>query len=78
MACGCIPMVTAGGPTDEFVSDSNAIRISSALMFKDLTSPEVFAIKPGDSLTIMGGHGIILEPDIQDLKNKAFQYGDNV
>ena len=73
MACGCIPMVTAGGPTDEFVSDSNAIRISSALMFKDLTSPEVFAIKPGDALTIMGGHGIILEPDVQDLKNKLTQ-----
>ena len=73
MACGCIPMVTAGGPTDEFVSDSNAIRISSALMFKDLTSPEVFAIKPGGALTIMGGHGIILEPDVQDLKNKLTQ-----
>ena len=66
-------MVTAGGPTDEFVSDSNAIRISSGLMFKDLTSPDVFAIKPGDALTIMGGHGIILEPDVQDLKNKLTQ-----
>ena len=77
MACGCIPMVTAGGPTDEFVSDSNAIRISSALMFKDLTSPEVFAIKPGDSLTIMGGHGVILEPDIQDLKTKSGLIGCN-
>ena len=73
MACGCIPMVTAGGPTDEIVNDQNSVRISANMILKDLTSPEVFAMKPGDAFTLMSAHGTILEPDAQDLITKLQQ-----
>ena len=32
MAAGCVPMVTAGGATDDFVNDQNALRINSAVI----------------------------------------------
>ena len=73
MAAGCIPIVTAGGPTDDIVNDENGIRISTNMIIKDLTTPEVFAVKPGDSLTMMGAHGAILEPIQEDLNAKLHQ-----
>ena len=73
MASGCVPMVTAGGATDDFINDQNALRINSAVIIQDLTSPEIFAIKPGDSLTMMGGHGTVLEPNVEDLTSKIQQ-----
>ena len=73
MACGCVPMVTAGGPTDDIVKDENSIRISSNMILKDLTSPEVFALKPGDAFTMMGAHGTIIEPIEEDLVTKLTQ-----
>ena len=73
MAAGCIPIVTAGGPTDDIVNDENGIRISTNMIIKDLTTPEVFGVKPGDSLTMMGAHGAILEPIQEDLNTKLHQ-----
>ena len=49
------------------------MRINSAVIIQDLTSPEIFAIKPGDSLTMMGGHGTVLEPNVEDLTSKIQQ-----
>ena len=74
MACGCIPIVTAGGPTDDIVTDKNSIRISSNIILKDLTATEVFALKPGDAFTMMGSHGTIIEPIEQDLVTKISQF----
>jgi glycosyltransferase involved in cell wall biosynthesis len=73
MATGCIPMVTAGGPTDDFLTNQNSVRINSAMILQDITADHIFAIKPGDALTMMGAHGTILEPDVSDLVNKITQ-----
>ena len=57
--CGCIPIVTSGGPPDEFI---NGIFINSQIRIADLVN-EMQAIKPGDSLSLMGMHGTVLESD---------------
>ena len=61
LACGCIPMVSAGGPTDEFVGDV-AIKFDMLQRTIDITNQEVFAMKPGDATTMMSTHGTVLEP----------------
>lgn len=66
MAVGCIPLVTRGGPTDDFVKDEECF-INSTLKIHDLTAPPVSAVKPGDSLTLMGSHGTLLEPNQEHL-----------
>jgi glycosyltransferase involved in cell wall biosynthesis len=62
MACGCSAIVTRGGPTDEF-ADGYFINSS-----KRVVNPyEIFALKQGDSMSSMGQHRWVLEPDAQDL-----------
>lgn len=62
MACGCYPIVTAGGPTDEFAS---GYKISSQ---KRVVNPyEIFALKQGDSMSNMGQHRWVLEPNANSL-----------
>jgi glycosyltransferase involved in cell wall biosynthesis len=63
MACGALPLVTGGGATNDFVNDQCGICIPSQQVAIDLTANHVFATKPGDSLTNMGQHSWILEPD---------------
>lgn len=67
-ACGAIPMVTRGGPTDEFIPDNISMKIGATKKLVDLTDPEFFAAKPGDSLTLMSSHGWFLEPSQEELK----------
>ncbi len=62
MACGCIPIVTDGGPTDEFVSES---KIKSSKKIVNLY--DIFALKPEDSASNMGMHKWVLEPDPYNL-----------
>jgi glycosyltransferase involved in cell wall biosynthesis len=68
MACGTIPIVTRGGPTDEFVSD---FKINSKKIYADMKS--IFALKTEDSTTLMGAHKWVLEPDLVDL-SKILSY----
>lgn len=68
-ACGALPIITAGGPTDEFIPDGVGFKIESQRQHVDLTSSDLFAIKPGDSLSGMGEHGWILEPNPAALKH---------
>ena len=68
VACGAYPIITGQGPTEEFIPKEIGARIKTSRASVDLTSPELFAIKPGDSLTNMGGHSWILEPDAENLK----------
>ncbi len=65
IACGTIPLVTKAGCTDEFVED---IKIESATKLVDING--IFAGKPGDSFNLMGSHTWVIEPDVEDLKNK--------
>lgn len=71
IACGTIPLVTKGGSTDDFVED---IKIESNPKLVDING--IFAGKPGDSFNLMGSHTWIVEPIIEDLKNKMRQLYD--
>jgi glycosyltransferase involved in cell wall biosynthesis len=62
MACGCIPIVTAGGATDDFVND---YKIASSA--KPVNMYDIFGLKPEDASTHMGQHKYVLEPSIQSL-----------
>jgi glycosyltransferase involved in cell wall biosynthesis len=62
MACGCIPIVTSGGSTDDFVYD---YKIASSK--KAINMHSVFGLKPEDSTTLMGSHKWMLEPDPNSL-----------
>ena len=68
VACGAFPIITSQGPTEEFIPQEIGFRINTQRKAVDLTSPELFAVKPGDSLTNMGGHAWILEPEAEHLK----------
>lgn len=64
IASGCVPIVTSGGPTDEF---ANGYKIASS---RRVVNPyEIFALKQGDSMSSMGQHRWVLEPDANDLAN---------
>lgn len=69
VACGAFPIITAGGPTDEFIPEDIGFRIHTQKKHVDLSSPDLFAMKPGDSLSCMGEYGWILEPESLSLKN---------
>lgn len=62
IACGCVPIVTAGGPTDEF---ANGYKIASS--HRVVNPYEIFALKTGDSMSNMGQHRWVLEPDRNSL-----------
>ena len=70
MACGAFPLITGGGPTDDFVNEECGLRINSSKRLVNFNDEKIFATKPGDSLTNMGSHGWVLEPDATDLRNK--------
>jgi glycosyltransferase involved in cell wall biosynthesis len=70
VACGAFPIVTQGGPTEEFVPADVGYRIEAQVVVLDMTSPELFATKPGDSLTLMGWHAQALEPKAEALKER--------
>lgn len=68
MACGAIPIVTAGGATDDFV---DTFKISSSTKIVDMK--EIFAIKTDDSLSRMGSYKTVLEPNEAHL-SQILQY----
>lgn len=68
IACGCLPIVTASGGPSDFLNTECAIILATKQVHIDMSSPNVMAMKPGDSLSMMHTHGWVLEPDIDDLK----------
>lgn len=73
MACGCIPIVSANGPTEDFVSDSAGIKVPVFQKSININDPGIFATKPGDATTLMSTHTFINEPSVEHLVN-AMQY----
>jgi len=73
VACGCVPIVSANGPTDDFISDSAGIKIPVQPKIVNITDPGIFAMKPGDSSTMMSTHTFINEPSVEYLI-RAMQY----
>ncbi|MBN1612935.1 MAG: glycosyltransferase family 4 protein [Deltaproteobacteria bacterium] len=72
MACGCIPLVTAGGPTDEFVEE---FRIASSRHIVNMH--EIFGLKSEDSTSLMGHYKYVLEPDPNALARQLHHILDN-
>lgn len=68
MMCGAIPVVTGNSACDDFVVD---FLIPASL--KMVNMYEIFAIKATDSLSSMGAHKFIYEPDYQAFK-KIFAF----
>jgi len=68
VACGAYPIISDQGPTEEFIPREIGARITTNRKHVNITDPELFALKPGDSVTNMGGHAWILDPDANNLK----------
>lgn len=64
MACGVFPLVTTGGATDDFVIEPES-KIPSYT--RPVNMFDIFALKTGDSMSAMGKHRTILEPDVNQL-----------
>jgi len=60
-----VPIVPDKGPHQDFIPENIGLRIGTAPKAIDITSPEVFAQKPGDSFTMMSSHTFTNEPDGQ-------------
>ena len=73
IACGAYPIVSAGGSTDDFIPDDLGIKVPTISTHIDINNSSVFALKPGDSTTLMGSHTFANEPDGQSLA-KALQF----
>ena len=68
LACGCLPIVPNGGPTDEFV-DNVAYKIPVDRRTFNITDPKFFAFKPGDAATHMNSHAFYNEPHLESFMN---------
>ena len=68
LACGCLPIVPSGGPTDEFVGEV-AYKIPVERKTFDIHDPKFFAFKPGDAGTHMNSHAFYNEPHLESFKN---------
>lgn len=62
MACGCLPVVPMGGPTDDFVPEEIGLKIPTTQQNMTISDPGVFAMKPGDAMTRMSTHTFVNEP----------------
>jgi len=69
MACGCVPLVSADGPTDDFVNGENGFIVPVERKSVNITDSNVFAMKPGDAMTGMSTHTFYNEPSMEALKN---------
>ena len=45
MACGCLPVVSAGGPTDDFIPDEIGLKLPVTRNSVNINDPEFFATK---------------------------------
>lgn len=72
VACGCLPIVSANGPTDDFLDESTSLKIPTTKKLIDITNKQIFACKPGDSMTNMGSHSFFEEPNKTDLHSLLF------
>lgn len=73
MACGCVPLVSADGPTDDFIPQDKGFRIPVQNVPINIQDPQLFALKPGDATTMMSTHTFIKEPN-PDYLLKAMKY----
>jgi glycosyltransferase involved in cell wall biosynthesis len=73
MACGCVPIISAEGPTEDFIPKDKGFRIPVANVPVNIEDNHLFALKPGDATTMMSTHTFIKEPNPEYLL-KAMKY----
>jgi hypothetical protein len=73
MACGCLPVVPTGGPTDDFVPEELGLKLPVQQQAINITDPGIFATKAGDAMTMMSSHTFIKEPSGHHLE-QALKY----
>ena len=78
MACGCVPLVSDSGSTDDFVTDNNGFKLPVEKKHMNISDSNIFAMKPGDAMTGMSTHTFYNEPNVEALKNglKVLYYSD--
>jgi glycosyltransferase involved in cell wall biosynthesis len=67
IACGCVPIVSADGPTDDFIPADKGLKIGVRKNAINIADPNLFILKPGDSATMMSTHTFVNEPDPNQL-----------
>jgi glycosyltransferase involved in cell wall biosynthesis len=73
MACGCVPIISADGPTEDFIPKDKGFRIPVSNNAINLEDPRLFVLKPGDATTLMSTHTFIKEPN-PNYVSKAMRY----
>jgi glycosyltransferase involved in cell wall biosynthesis len=73
VACGCLPIISSEGPTDDFIPNDIGIKLQMQSKAINITDPAIFALKPGDSTSLMSTHTFIKEPTA-DFLDKALKY----
>jgi glycosyltransferase involved in cell wall biosynthesis len=73
VACGCLPIVSANGPTKDFLHDTVGITIPTNRQPININDPKIFAFKPGDAASLMSTHTFINEPSALHFE-KALSY----
>ena len=69
MACGCVPIVSKNGPTDDFIKDElDYLKIPTSTQAININDGNIFATKPGDAMTMMSTHTFVNEPSGQHLE----------
>ena len=80
VACGCVPIVSRNGPTDEFIHDEGSYKINTQSIMVDIEDPALMIRKPGDAFANMSMHTIVNEPSAQELHSAlltAYSSRDN-
>lgn len=67
VACGCIPIIPDRGPTSEFIPSFIGHQIKTESKAIDISDPAIYALKPGDSSTLMNSHTFMPEPSIPSI-----------
>ena len=70
VACGCYPLLPDVGPHNDFIPEEAGLRFQTNAIPINLTDQQYFALKPGDSTTMMSTHTFAHEPVTEDVKNK--------
>lgn len=69
VACGCLPIIPGVGPTNDFIPKEIGLKLSVKAKAINITDPGIFALKSGDSTSLMGSHTFIYEPTEDSLVN---------
>lgn len=73
IACGCLPITPNIGPHQDYIPDDVGLKIPVERRSINITDSNIFAMKPGDSMSLMSSHTFVNEPSGQHL-TQALKY----